>query len=125
MASQVDQMLEIYGAAQLAQSYGVPVVLLRGGLASAPFTATWERVEYDVSDHEGFMVKRTSRDFVFPTGVTVLANELVEPRSGDRLRLSENGVDQEYELVPMDKLPAAELMPGGFRWRVRTKQVAG
>jgi hypothetical protein len=118
-------MLEIYGAAQLEQSYGVPVVLVRGWLESAPFTATWERVEYDVSDHEGFMVKRSSRDFVFRIGVTAFGGEVAEPRSGDRLRVTENGVDQEYELVPMDKLPAAELMPGGFRWRVRTKKVVG
>ncbi len=125
MASPVDELLEVYGAAQLELSYGVSVVLVRGSLESAPFTATWERVEYDVSDHEGFLTKRTSRDFVFPVGAAVLGNEVVEPRSGDRLRIAENSVDQEFELVPMDKLPAAELMPGGFRWRVRTKKVIG
>ena len=125
MASQVDELLEVYGAAQLEQSYGVSVVLVRGSLESAPFTATWERVEYEVSDHEGFLSKRTSRDFVFPIGAAVLGSEAVEPRSGDRLRITENGIEQEFEVVPMDKLPAAELMPGGFRWRVRTKKVVG
>ena len=124
MASQVDELLEIYGAAQLEQSYGVSVVLVRGGLESAPFTATWEHIEYEVSDQNGFLTKRTSRDFVFPKPATVLGGELVEPRAGDRLRLTENGVKQEFELVPMDKLPAAELLPGGYRWRVRTKKVA-
>lgn len=123
MASQVDELLEIYGAAQLEQGFGVSVVLCRGGLESAAFTATWERVEYEISDQEGFLTKRTSRDFVFPTSKAVLGGQLVEPRSGDRLRLTEAGATIEYELLPMGKLPAAESMPGGYRWKVHTKKV--
>jgi len=125
MTSQVDQLLEVYGAAQLEQGFGVSVVLMRGGLESAPFTATWERVEYEISDQEGFLTKRTSRDFVFPTTKAVLAGQVVEPRSGDRLRLTEAGGTVEYELLPMGKLPAAESMPGGYRWKVHTKKVDG
>lgn len=121
MASQVDELLEVYGAAQLEQGFGVSVVLVRGGLESAPFTATWERVEYEISDQEGFLTKRTSRDFVFP--MAVLSGQVVEPRAGDRLRLTEGGATVDYELVPMGKLPAAERMPGGYRWKVRTKKV--
>ena len=125
MTSQVDQLLEVYGAAQLEQGFGVSVVLMRGGLESAAFTATWERVEYEISDQEGFLTKRTSRDFVFPTTATVLGGSLVEPRAGDRLRLTEGGASVEYELLPMGKLPAAESMPSGYRWKVHTKKVDG
>ena len=123
MASPVDELLEVYGSAQLEQSFGVSAVLCRGGLESASFTATWERVEYEISDQEGFLTKRTSRDFVFPTSVVVLAGQLVEPRAGDRLRLTEAGATVEYELLPLGKLPAAESMPGGYRWKVHTKKV--
>jgi hypothetical protein len=123
MASQVDELLEVYGAAQLDQGFGVSVVLCRGGLESVPFTATWERVEYEISDQEGFLTKRTSRDFVFPTSKAVLGGQLVEPRAGDRLRLTEANATVEYELLPMGKLPAAEAMAGGYRWKVHTKKV--
>jgi hypothetical protein len=123
MASQVDELLEVYGAAQLEQGFGVSVVFLRGGLESVPFTATWERVEYEVSDQEGFLTKRTSRDFVFPTVAAVLSGSIVKPRAGDRLRVSEAGAPEEYELLPMGKQPAAERMPGGYRWKVHTKLV--
>lgn len=123
MASQIDELLEVYGAAQIEEGFGVSAVLRRGGLESAPFTATWERVEYEISDQEGFLTKRTSRDFVFPTAKALLGGQLVEPRAGDRLRLTEAGVTVEYELLPMGKLPAAEAMPGGYRWKVHTKKV--
>jgi hypothetical protein len=123
MASQVDELLEVYGSAQLEQSFGVSVVLCRGGVESAPFTATWERIEYEISDTEGFLTKRTSRDFVFPTSMAVLSGHVVEPRAGDRLRLTEAGAVVEYELLPMGKLPAAETMPGGYRWKAHTKKV--
>jgi hypothetical protein len=125
MASQVDDLLEVYGAAQLEHGFGVSVVLMRGGLETAPFTATWARHEYEVSDQEGFLTKRTSRDFVFPTAAVVLSGQTAEPRAGDRLRLTEAGATVEYELVPMGKLPAVETMPGGYRWKVHTKKVEG
>ena len=43
--------------------------------------------------------------------------------AGDRLRLTEAGATVEYELLPLGKLPAAESMPGGYRWKVHTKKV--
>lgn len=123
MASPVDELLEVYGSAQLEQSFGVSVVLLRGGFESAPFMATWERVEYEISDQEGFLTKRTSRNFVFPTSSAVLSGQVVEPRSGDQLRLTEAGTTATYELLPMGNLPAVEEMAGGYRWKVHTKKV--
>jgi hypothetical protein len=124
MASQVDQMLEIYGAAQLEQSFGVTVVLARGGLESAPFTATWENDTEEIGDHEGFLTKRQMRVFVFPASKALLGGDTVEPRAGDRLRLTEVGQAVEYEIAPLGTLSAVEATAGGYRWMVRTRQVA-
>jgi hypothetical protein len=102
----------------------VSVVLLRLSDQTDPFTATWENVTHEVVDDNGLPLRIAGRDFVLPKSALVIGGSPIEPRSGDQLSLTENGVAQVYELVPVGNLPAAELLPGGFRYRVHTKRVS-
>lgn len=120
----VDGMLEAYSAPVLEQGFGVSVTLQRGGKTTEPFTATWEKKLYQVADSEGFITSFESRDFTFAIGDASINDAVFEPHAGDRIALSENAVDTQYELLPLGQLPAVELMPGGYLWKVHTKRVS-
>lgn len=119
----VDGMLEAYSAPVLNQGFGVSVTLQHGGETTNPFTATWESKVYQVADNEGFITVTESRDFTFAVGDASINGTAFEPRAGDRISISENSIDTQYELLPIGQLPAFELMPGNYRYKVHTKRV--
>jgi hypothetical protein len=120
--SQTDQLLEEFSAPTLDDQFGASVVLLRSTHQTAPFVATWANVTHEVQDDRGLPQRWTGRDFILPADKLVIDSQQIEPRSGDQLTLTENGVTLTFALLPVGKLPAAELLPGGYRWRVHTKK---
>lgn len=121
--SEVDDMLEDFGAATLDEYFGESVVLIRGGVESAAFTATWSDVAYDVPDAHGFLTKVESRDFTFELAAAVISAAVVTPRAGDQIKFTENGTVKYFEAMPIGKEPATKELPGGFRRLLHTKRV--
>lgn len=110
------------GAAQ-DRAFGVSVTLTRGTGTTDSFTATWEDHRFDSRDEEGFTSSYRLRDFMFAAADVILNGEVIKPREGDRINITENGTAQVYEALPDFELPAVEQEPGGYRWRVHTKRV--
>ena len=117
-----DELLEQFGATTLDEQFGASIVYHRGAGASDPFTATWENVTHEVLEEEQSIPQKiVGRDFVLPASQVVIAGQTLQPRSGDWIELTENGAQLQFTLFPVGNLPAAELLPGGYRWRVHTK----
>lgn len=121
MVSKADQLLELYGASQLDESFGVSVKLRRSAQETAAFVATWEDHVYEFVDGEGFLTRIHARSFVFAKASPVLNGVAVIPRAGDELVI----VDEltSHRIADMGKMPAVASLPGEYRWRVHTKQV--
>jgi hypothetical protein len=121
--SAFDAMLEQTLAPQIDATFAVATILSRAGSNSDPFNAPWQRLEYEVADDQGFLNRLSTREFILPMANCVIDGQTIEPRAGDQLAITENGTQLTFEILPIGKLPACERMPGGYRWRVRTKQV--
>ncbi len=122
MPSPYEQMFEQHAAPQHEAHFGVPVVFIRGANESAQFTAPWEHHEYEVFGHEGFPVKVKSRDWILPAAKLVVDSATVEPRAGDRIRDVDTG--DVWEITSLSSsIPAVELLPGNYRYRVHVKRI--
>lgn len=106
------------------RAFGMEVTLKHGAGETAAFTATWSNLQYEIVSNEGFSTLFVGRSWDFPATVATIGGTAFEPRAGDRICVTENGVACEFELLPVADQPAAELLPGGYRYRVRTKRVA-
>jgi len=108
----------------LDEQFGVPVTLTHGEWITDEFTATWQDLNYQITDDGDFVTTFQSRDFTFPITAATFLESQFEPRKGDRITMTENGVDAVYEIQPVGNLPVKELLPGGYRWKVHTKRVS-
>jgi hypothetical protein len=122
MPSQADQLLEVYGASQLEQSFGVSVVLKRGRQQSAAFTATWSDQKYEVFDGDNLTTIVLLRDFVFSTANVLIEDVIASPKDGDFLIVEDS---QRFQIMPPGpRMPAVEKLPGDYRWLVHTKRIS-
>ena len=119
----VDNLLETYGAPLLEHGFGDSVTLTHGSRTTAAFTALWEDHKYEVVDVEGFSTSMHLRDFSFAVSDAALDSTAFEPRAGDVIAITENGVAKKFEIVPIGNMPAVELESGGYRWKVHTQRV--
>lgn len=106
------------------RAFGASVTLTRGTGTTESFTATWEDHRFDSRDEEGYVTSFSIRDFMFDKADVLLDSEVIAPREGDRINVTENGTTKVYEALPEFELPAVEEEPGGYRWRVHTKRVS-
>lgn len=117
---------------QRFQSQGLPVILrehssqvqLRsGGDLSSAFTAKYENQVYESIEFEtGLPVKTINRDYFLPVASCVINGLTVEPSRG--MFIVEDAVEREI-LPPRPNSPAVELLAGGYRYLVHTKEVTG
>lgn len=105
------------------RAFGVSARLWRGEEATEAFTAIWEKQAFAVMEAEGFATSGHLRAFQFEITAMKIGGQQIEPRKGDRVVITENETEAKFEIAPMGELPAVELMPGGYRWKVRTKRV--
>jgi len=120
MPSPADQLLEIYGASQLEQSFGVSVVLRQNRRDSDAFIATWSDQKYETFGDDGLMTIVQSRDFVFAAADVLMEDVVVEPRQGDLLTAE----GSKFQIASIGKLPAVEKLPGDYRWLVHTNKIS-
>ena len=107
---------------QMQQHAGRTVTLSRGAKSTAPFTAVSAEVDHDIESLDGFATKFVSRDYTFLAADVVIAGVTIEPSAGDFITETINGTERMFELLPMGKTPAAELVDDGLRWKVHTKR---
>lgn len=105
------------------RAFGVLVMLTHGEKVSEEFTALKSSGQYEIADEEGFVTTYRTTDFEFAKEDVAALGVMIEPRRGDRLRLTQNGTAETYELIPVGSIPAVEEKTGGYRWLVHTKQV--
>lgn len=106
------------------RAFGVLVALAIGEDITPEFTAMWHDQQYEVEDEEGFRTAVHSRDFTFAKTDCTVRDVVTKPRTGCRIKLTENGVEKAFEVVPIGNRKSVEEEPGGYRWRVHTNQVA-
>lgn len=105
------------------RTFAVEVTLAHGEWITEPFQARWSDQKYELADADGHYTVLHLRDFEFDVASASWNEAEFEPRRGDIITMSQNGVDVKFELLPPGNLPVCELQPGGYRWKVHTKQV--
>lgn len=119
------RMFERAAAPALDALFSAQASFVRAGVAVVEeFTARWGMQEYEVVDTEGLLTKVSSREFVIAISELQADGSPITPRAGDRIELTENGMSLAFEIATAGTMAAVERMPGGYRWRVRTKQVS-
>jgi hypothetical protein len=109
-------------AGQLQNAAGRTVTLLRresgGTTESGPLVGTVAKQEYQVVE-QGMPTIVTSYDWTFTT------SELPWTlRAGDVIKETLNSVEQQYQVMPLDKLPATErLDTAGVMTLVHSKKI--
>lgn len=121
MPSAFDEAFELFAAPMLDNHFGVTVVFYRGQMKSSPFVMVWNTHEYEVVDSDGFATVVRSRDGIAKVSDVVVNGQTIDPHQGDRIKEVETG--DVYELMPIGKRPAAEVMPGEYRWKMHTKRI--
>lgn len=105
------------------RAFGLPITIQRGLNVTDPITAQWEDQRYDVADEDGMFTAFHARDFMFAVADCAFAGDLFEPRAGCVIRVTENDAEKVFEVCPVGDMPAVQLEPGGYRWRVHSKRV--
>ena len=111
-------------AATLKAVAGESVRYSRGSTTSDPITAVSDVQTYEVLDQQGVPISVLSYDFLFTTTDIVIGSAQVEPRPGDRIAATLNGVACVFEGMPLGTQPCAEWAePDGIMLVVHTKRV--
>lgn len=126
MASQADtDFADIYDLD--SGFFGTDIKIQRGPFVGETVTGIVDVVENKIAEgmpNTGTSV--VSRNYEIDAVDYKVNGQQVEPRSGDRIRETINGVACIFELMKVGKdLPAFERLDSdGVRWLVRTKQVS-
>lgn len=91
-------------------------------MSASGITATAEYVTHEVTGQDGFDSRVHMREFIIAVSAIVLAGSEREPKEGDRIRETINGTATQFVVTRVGDKKAYELLPGGYRWRIRTVQ---
>lgn len=91
-------------ADRLLERDGRSVSYTQASTTVTGITAVPQDEEYSVWDGEGGHTKIQSNDWILKLSDL----DGLEPRPGDRVTETRNGVERVYEVMPIDKRPAAE-----------------
>lgn len=118
----LDDTFQTYATPALLYWFGVTVTLFRGGRETPDVPATWSRPP-EMVDQEGMPLVITHRTYRIAVAAYLINEEAVEPRAGDRIEESINGVDTCFEVLPVERSPAFEKDGDGVHWIIRAKKV--
>jgi len=109
---------------QLQAAAGVEVWYVRRSNC-VPITA-WPTIhEYEVLDEDGIPTRVLSYDWAFVAAELVLGGQPIEPRPGDLVVETVDGLECPFEAMPLGKKPCFErLDASGQLIVVHTKQVS-
>lgn len=95
--------------AEKLQSAAGRSITYRRGSQVATLTATPQKQDYEVTDDDGIPRREVYYDWTFAAAdLDFVDGETIEPRPGDRIIETLNGVEFTYEVMPIGKRPAAE-----------------
>lgn len=110
-------------ADQLQDVAGREIVYIRGSTETAPFVASVASTSYEVADDMGVLTSFAAFDWTIRAANIVLNNVLREPRLGDYIRETLNGVEVRYEVLPIGSMPCFSwLDTSGALLLVHTKR---
>lgn len=110
--------------ARLKTAAGRSFVLTRGAASTAAFTAAVASCEYEEMGDDGLQTSVRYDDLTIVAADVVVSGSQVEPRDGDVLAETLNGVVIQYEVLPLQKRPAVEwLDSSGILLLVHTKRI--
>lgn len=124
MTAFADQLWEDAATPLNDEFFGTSVIYLRKTEQSLPITAIGQTTSYSLTDSEGTVRIIAGRDYTLAVSTLIVNGLLVTPVKGDRIRETIGGSEHIYELLALDNKPAAELLPGGFRWLLHMKRVS-
>lgn len=102
---------DLLDARSVFAEWSEPVEYNRGGGAqTASLRAITKKPPDEVDQENSFPQRMRLLDFYFITPDLIFDNEdePFEPRSGDEMTLTKNGVEYTYEALPPDRKPTAE-----------------
>ena len=91
--------------------------------ATAPIHATLGSTEHSMMDESGATVTAQSADFIVSADELVLDGVRILPRSGDRIRIVQNGQALVYEVAPLGGVCFRPSGPCGLAYRIHAKLV--
>ena len=95
-------------AGKLQDSAGRSVTYWRQA-QEVTLVGTPQRHDYEVTDDDGIPRRETFYDWIFTASEMVFNDgETIEPRPGDRISETLDGVEYSYEAMPLEKRPVAE-----------------
>lgn len=103
------------------RAFGVTVTYQRATI-TVELTATAQNVRYETDSQDGFPIVVHMREFVIAVDAIVLGGSIREPREGDRVVETINGTATTFVVTKAGNQRACELLPGGYRWKIRTVQ---
>lgn len=121
--------LQQRGATMLSRTHkaagGFVGTYYRNQTATPGITATVAEKEYEVIDASGALTLMQSHDWVFTAADLTSDGEAITPRPRDRWKVTINGTEETYEVLPMGNKPCYErLDTSGILLLVHTKKVA-
>lgn len=91
---------------------------------SIELAATMKSVSYQSKGPDGREITEHFRLYVFKASALVINGSRIEPRNGDRIRETFDGITRIFEVVKRDNQPAGQLLSCGYRFQVHAQQVA-
>lgn len=106
--------------------FGDTVEVRRGGMSTTGVVAIAEDVNNEfIDDRTLTQAIIRSRDYVVTATNYKIGGQVVDPKPGDQIIETINGVATTFEAMPIGKLPAVEReFEDGKRWRIRTKEIS-
>lgn len=123
MPTRFQRRFQVHALPVLEREFSSQVQLRNGSDLSVAFTAIYKDQEYEIDGYEvGLFIKDVRRDYYLPVASCLINSVAVEPARG-MFVIDEDGSEREI-LPPNQSKPEVELLPGGYRYLVRTKEVA-
>lgn len=122
MPTRFQQRFQAHVLPVLEREFSSQVRLRSGSALSVAFTAIYRDQEYDIVGTEfGLFIKDIRRDYFLPVVSCVIDSVAIEPARGMFI-IDSDGSEREI-LPPNEAKSEVELLPGGYRYLVRTKEV--
>lgn len=98
-------------------------VTYQRGPNTVELAAMTNLVAYSASGQDGREITEHFWVYVVKASALVIDGNRIDPRNGDRIRDTFDGVSRIFEVVKRKDRPAGELLSCGYRWQVHTQEV--
>lgn len=108
----------------LAEAFGGEVTLVRGSTETSGVTAQMFINKYEGENDEGLTETIQVNDFVLDRSDYAFGSGEVEPRCGDRIKLTIDSVEHTFEVLPIPNGKTHEWADAsGDEWLIHTRHI--